>query len=165
MSEHKAIIEKQGDSPYQQGFIAALKLYAHWHDGEQQVGSCGTMLWFAIQEALRIPDARPNSEALAHPPERKHTPLPFSSRGSDLYAAGQFLASFSAGGNTPHENRSNIRLVVLACNSHYKLLDAFKHMIGWFEHSEIAHTMTQMGEQADYHRTIREARAAIADAE
>lgn len=46
-----------------------------------------------------------------------------------------------------------------------ELLEALQAVLGWYEDSDIAHAMTEKGEQAEYHRTLRMARAAIAKAE
>jgi len=37
------------DAGYEAGFLAGLKEYAWWKDGEEQVGSCGTTLKEAIE--------------------------------------------------------------------------------------------------------------------
>jgi hypothetical protein len=36
---------------FHMGFVAGLRMYAWWNDGEQQVGSCGTTLKQAIERA------------------------------------------------------------------------------------------------------------------
>lgn len=45
------------------------------------------------------------------------------------------------------------------------LLEALQSVLGWYEDSDIAYAMTKKGEQAEYHRTLRDARSAIAKAE
>lgn len=39
---------------YKKGFIDGLQCYAHWHDGQQLVGTAGTILKEAIQRVERM---------------------------------------------------------------------------------------------------------------
>jgi len=41
-------------------------------------------------------------------------------------------------------------------------LDALRDVMGWYESSDISACMYDMGEQSEYHRTIRKARAVLA---
>ena len=40
-------------------------------------------------------------------------------------------------------------------------IGALRDVMGWYDYSEIAQCMKEMGEQAEYHRTIRRARAVL----
>jgi hypothetical protein len=66
---------KELQQAYLDGYIAGLRQYAWWRDGEQQVGSCGTTLKRAIAIAAREhavresqdDDSGPAAEDVANP--------------------------------------------------------------------------------------------------
>lgn len=99
-----------------------------------------------------------------------HTPLPWKVErvGDTLEVcrdAAQVVCMTSIGGDTEALRRANYEFIVRAVNSHYDLLAALRVLQGWWETSQIGATMSAMGQQADYHKALRMARAAIAKAE
>lgn len=49
-------LQAENEKKHQEGFIAGLREYAWWKDGIQYVGSCGTTLKKAIEQALKVKD-------------------------------------------------------------------------------------------------------------
>ncbi len=91
----------------------------------------------------------------------KHTPGPWKQEGNnivaDYTATCGVVASVSAMPNK-WETEANARLIAAAP----ELLEALRDVMGWYDTSDVAHLMTKQGEQAEYQRTLRAARAAIA---
>jgi len=102
-----------------------------------------------------------------HSRTSSHTPGKWSvSKGNPkgyvaIDAGGEMLADMVPG----ERAESNARMIVRAVNAHDSLVAALRDVMGWYESSNVAQTMSKMGEQAEYHRTIRQARAALALAE
>jgi hypothetical protein len=59
-------------------------------------------------------------------------------------------------------SRANAVFIVEACNAHDRLEAALRDVLSWYEHSDVAYLISHKhGEQADYHRTVTQARAAL----
>ncbi len=70
---------------------------------------------------------------------------------------------FIVNDNAPHSHAKAERIAAILAAA----LDSFaalQSVMGWYDSSDIAHAMSEKGEQAEYYRTIREARSAIARA-
>ena len=59
----------------------------------------------------------------------------------------------------------NSAFIVRAVNSHAVMLAAFRAVMGFYGSAMVGHLMAEQGEAVWYHKTIRDARAAIAQAE
>jgi len=97
--------------------------------------------------------------------ERKHTPLPWKVAEEPLDDHRLTIFSYSdseiapavAGGDNPEERDATAAFIVLACNSHYKLVEALQECV-----TDCWDTMESRSRRIYYISDL--ARAAIADA-